>query len=112
MKPLRLVDEISIYGLVCPRTHEVRYVGRAIDPTERFQRHLREDTKASAVPSKRWVKECMMRRERPGLVILERTTFANVDRMERKWVRYFQDRFPLLKNVLLRSVGKVASRNS
>jgi hypothetical protein len=58
-----------IYGLVDPRTDEVRYVGRAVeDPWYRYTRHLKDETDTY---KGRWVRSLRNEGLKPKLVIIE-----------------------------------------
>lgn len=43
-----------IYGLTCPRTGNVRYVGKSSDPKKRLRRHLQD------APLARYHRECWL----------------------------------------------------
>lgn len=55
-----------IYALIDPRTREVRYIGKSVDPLRRLDCHL--DDKDSSLRKSRWLKKLG---ERPILKILE-----------------------------------------
>jgi hypothetical protein len=56
----------SIYGLCCPLTGELRYIGKANDPAKRLDQHMR-DSRSRATPLYSWIRK----HGKPALVVLE-----------------------------------------
>lgn len=89
------MSSVFIYGLVDPRTEEVRYVGKALDPETRRKRHLQE-ARSSAGHTHRlnWLRGLLSSDLEPSLQILEETCEAEWQARERHWI----DKFPNLTN--------------
>jgi hypothetical protein len=62
------MEKITIYGLVDPNTHEVRYVGQARDPIQRFLGHISE-APSGLKPIHAWIRS--LHPLRPVWVLLE-----------------------------------------
>lgn len=75
-----------IYGLIDPRTNEVRYVGKSHNPHGRLQTHIREGGISSRMsPSNRWVRELLQESLAPEMVLLEEAG-DNWQEAEIRWV--------------------------
>lgn len=73
--------EFSVYALVDPTTNEVRYIGKARDPQQRFAGHLK-DTKPSH--KRNWIKSLADNGHKPVLeIIADGLTEAQAFRLER-----------------------------
>jgi hypothetical protein len=60
-------DGASIYALLCRKTGELRYIGKANDPDERLKSHMR-DARRRNTPLYSWIKK----HGQPEMVILAR----------------------------------------
>lgn len=61
-----------IYGLLCPETDELRYIGKADDPPARLRSHIsRARVSAERHHSVRWIRSLLRRGLRPKMIILE-----------------------------------------
>jgi hypothetical protein len=70
--PLFCMAKIEIYGLLCPNTGEVRYIGKAKCAQKRFKQHLSE--KRRKTPLYSWIKSLFGLGKVPELTILENCT--------------------------------------
>lgn len=62
-------EAASIYGLNCPKTGALRYIGKAADPQARYKGHLREARRRT--PLYDWIAKLRSEGLLPVLVILE-----------------------------------------
>jgi hypothetical protein len=85
---------VYIYGLVDPRTQEVRYVGASVQPWRRRSEHLWEARSTSTTPKAVWLRDLLEAGLEPELRILAQTTRAAWREVEEAWI----DRFPNLTN--------------
>lgn len=77
-----------IYVLNDPRTNQIRYVGKADDPLERWKAHCKPDKKN---PHKtRWVLELLRLGLLPELEILEEVPKNQWQEIEREYIRVFR----------------------
>ncbi len=82
-------DVMYIYGLICPHSHEVKYVGRTRDLCERYTEHCRGTAKAT----RHWVREL----QSPPVLVLLDTVSCPGNLLERvandcetKWIKRFR----------------------
>lgn len=59
-----------IYGLTCPDTGSIRYIGKANNLAKRLASHLR-DARTRTTPVYCWITKLVSDGKRPGLVVLE-----------------------------------------
>lgn len=86
----------SIYALTDPRTNEVRYVGKANNPAERFARHIRE-CRRRRTPVYNWMRKLSAEGFEPGLIILE--TCDAWQEAEIKWIAHYRAQSSRLLNL-------------
>jgi len=77
-----------IYALVDPRTREVRYVGKANEPSSRLRVHIRSGDLASFSPRERWIGGLAFFDLEPELLLLEETD--TWQEAERRWIALFR----------------------
>lgn len=63
---------VEIYGLTCPYTGIVRYIGKANDHLKRFKSHLR-DSHRRDTPVYRWIRKLASEGKVPGIALLYHT---------------------------------------
>ena len=78
---------ITIYDLSDPRTNEVRYVGKSVNPKERLATHVREARNGSILHCKRWIDGLLKQGLFPVMGILEVTDKENANEVESYWIR-------------------------
>lgn len=76
----------SIYSLIDPRTGEIRYVGKANNPTLRLRRHLRQDVVRHNNHRTHWLTQLQKEGLEPILRILEQVPSENWQFHEKKWI--------------------------
>lgn len=82
---------IAIYGLTCPTTGKIRYVGRSQDPESRLESHLRA-AQSNYHRNRRlykWLRELLEQELRPGLVTIEEVTEDTWADREWHWITYY-----------------------
>lgn len=79
---------VYIYGLWDPRDGRLRYIGKTVNTRNRLARHIRETKKKGPTTHLRsWVTGILKENEKPMLEILEETTEADWETVERDWIR-------------------------
>lgn len=58
---------VALYALLCPKTGEVRYIGKAKDPYKRYAQHLRE---SGRLRRQLWISKCLREGRAPGMRVL------------------------------------------
>lgn len=79
---------IYIYGLVCPLTGHIRYIGKSIAPEKRLSAHITGAvTRAYDHHTARWIRRLVAQGKRPSLSILQ-TVLPDEDwrAIERSWI--------------------------
>lgn len=75
-----------IYSLVDPISHEIRYIGKTVDPAKRLARHIRDGyTKRSHKGC--WIYGLLQKGLRPKMVILEECLCDDWIEMEKYYIR-------------------------
>lgn len=63
---------VEIYGLICPDTGRVRYVGKANDSVKRYKSHMRDSRGPKGhTPVYCWFRKLASEGKRPGMLVLE-----------------------------------------
>lgn len=80
---------IYIYGLVCPMSGAIRYIGKAQKPKKRLSAHISGAlTFAYSHHTARWIRKLAEDGLKPGLKILEQVAQdADWREVERRWIR-------------------------
>jgi hypothetical protein len=80
-------EPVAIYALADPRTGEVRYVGKAIDPAKRLQQHLSRFQLTYYKSHKNsWLQSLLDAGVRPTLHILELVASQDANTAEIRWI--------------------------
>lgn len=77
---------VQIYGLVDPRTDEIRYVGQSVNPTHRLGQHIYEAEDIRGGAKRRWILDLLANGIRPSLRILAGVRKARADIAEKRWI--------------------------
>ena len=73
---------VFIYGLT-DSGNRIKYVGQAVTPKQRFERHLRD---LSGTPKSKWIQAMIAEGHRPGLVILDCVPANEANYREKWWI--------------------------
>jgi DNA-binding XRE family transcriptional regulator len=91
----------TIYGLVDPRTGELRYVGSTTLPVnQRLTSHMRDHDNKSPSPKEVWIRGLKEQGLRPQVVEIESCSVEYRDDRELFWIRHYQDSGCSLVNVV------------
>ena len=81
-----------IYGLVCPTSGEIRYVGKADNPNRRLVYHISAAKRQTEDNYKaRWLRKLLHQELRPELTILEECPTADWPEREIYWISQFEN---------------------
>jgi len=83
---------VAIYGLVCPTTDKVRYVGKSQNPELRFKQHLyiaQSKKYHQNTYVYRWLRELHQQGLEPRLVTIEETDENNWAEREQHWIAHY-----------------------
>jgi group I intron endonuclease len=87
-----------IYVLKCPRTNEVRYVGKSNDPKRRYYGHMRTDKTACSY-KKNWVQSLLKQGLKPVLEIIKEVPMGEWKDWEKYYIRYYKEKGCKLTNL-------------
>jgi len=79
---------VNIYGLIDPKTKELRYVGKTVEPlTERLRRHKYCTATGRSV---NWIKSLKVIGLEPEIFLIERVSKESWVEKETFWIEYFR----------------------
>jgi hypothetical protein len=76
--------KVEIYGLYCPDTDELRYVGKANNASKRFKTHLQE--RVLSRPVNKWVNALLESGKSPVMRVLETVAADQWEEAERRLI--------------------------
>lgn len=76
-----------IYGLIDPRTHAVRYVGKSANPAMRLKTHLKDKHSTHKV---HWLNELRALGLMPHIVVIEEVPIENWQAAECFWIAHYK----------------------
>lgn len=79
-----------IYGLIDPRTDQLRYVGKANDPTVRRYQHVCASQLNPRTHKNHWVKSLIKDGLKPEMTILEEVSSDDWEEAEVFWIQYMR----------------------
>lgn len=92
------MEDIFIYGLLCPLRKQVMYVGKAIDPEQRLQEHISESQTRRKTKKEKWIGSLLDQGLLPSVTVLDICSLRNWRNVEQKWISYYELRNPDLCN--------------
>jgi hypothetical protein len=78
-----------IYGLVCPISNEIRYIGKSNDPQRRLKDHL-IDFRGVELGKAMWIRDLKMKNLKPELLILDEINIEDWEYWEKFYISYFR----------------------
>ena len=85
-----VTEIVYIYGLLDPRTDELRYVGKSINPRTRIRKHLSERYNHNSYKD-RWIRKLMDDGVKPKLLIIDVVPKNNWQFWEMYYISYFKE---------------------
>jgi len=80
----------NIYALIDPRTKEIRYIGKSNNPEYRLKQHLKRDVILCDNHRTRWIRQLLLEKLQPILVILEKVPSSEWQIHEKKWIKKYR----------------------
>lgn len=77
-----------IYTLTDPNTNQVRYVGKAKNPKDRYSNHINK-SRDKNTHKRNWINKLRKTNQKPLLEIIEETTDDNWKEREKHWIKYY-----------------------
>lgn len=81
------MQKTFIYGLYDPVSSELRYIGKADDPTDRLKQHIGEAREGVKSHKSNWIRKLLSEDLAPFLRILEEVKVKNWQKKETKWIK-------------------------
>jgi len=97
MRTIRAIKYTHIYGLIDPRTNQLRYIGKADSPHIRFKQHLKHRGRSH---KHCWLRSLKRLKLIPELIILERVRDSQWQESESWWIDYFKSLGANLTNMI------------
>ncbi len=96
------MEKIFIYGLVCPTSEKVQYVGKTKDIEKRLSQHITRAKFMGHLRGKNeWIRALLILNMKPKIKILEECEENNWEEREIYWISYYTNLNPLFN----KSVG-------
>lgn len=86
-----------IYILRCPKSGEIRYVGKSNDPKKRVYAHARKD-KTASTHKINWIQSLKRDGLQPKLEIIEEVDVQEWKEREKYWIKYYKENGAKLTN--------------
>lgn len=103
---------VYIYALRDPNSRLIRYVGAAIDPLARYQRHLSPSQLRASTYKIRWIKMLLAHGQCPDLLILDETDEQHWQSAERSFITIYRSCGYPLTNGTGGGAGRIGARAS
>jgi len=78
---------VFIYGLIDPRTNEIRYIGYTPDPNKRLKGHL-YNCRWEKTHKANWIKSLLKLGLKPEMIILQEVPESEWQIAEQAWIRF------------------------
>ena len=93
---------VYIYGLYCPDSHAIRYIGKSVNPKARLQRHLSSAANGNLKHhAANWIRGLLSRGLKPRLVHLEAVDESDWQDAEKRWIAFaLSSGWPLTNSTL------------
>ena len=96
-----------IYALCCPISGEVRYIGKANKPKERFTKHKSKNSKDNNKDKKEWIANLLSDNLSPVLKILEEVAIDDWKEKEKYYIKKYKNEGCNLLNICGGANGSV-----
>jgi hypothetical protein len=107
------VPKVFVYGLVDPRTEQVRYVGRSSSGIRRPRRHTAPSELRGKSHKKNWLRQLLAEGFQPRVVVIESLgSPEELSARERYWIRWFRDAGAPLTNTTAGGEGSLGAKPS
>lgn len=91
--------DITIYGLRCPISGEIRYVGKAVDATKRFSQHISTREIKKETHKTHWLRKLLKAGLYPEVVVLETVRDGKWQEREIWWIAHLREQGANLTNM-------------
>lgn len=92
------MKKIYIYGLVDSIKNELKYIGKSVNPKNRYRKHLQESKKKLTYKD-RWLNKLLENNQKPELLIIDVVNENNWVFWEKHYISYFKSIGCILTNI-------------
>ncbi len=85
------MSKVYIYGLVDPRTEQIRYVGQTKDIKRRLRNHLNDAKRGVKSHKHSWIRKLLAEKIKPKTTVIEKCNSRNADEREEYWIAYYRE---------------------
>jgi group I intron endonuclease len=85
---------IYIYTLSDPISNDIRYVGKTVNPTKRYRKHLKESSRRG-YHSSCWINSLLTNGVEPIITVIEICDDSNWDEREKYWIELYSKQYDL-----------------
>ncbi len=85
------MSKVYIYGLVDPRTEQIRYVGQTKDIKRRLRNHLNDAKRGVKSHKHSWIRKLLVEKVKPKITVIEKCNSRNADEREEYWIVYYRE---------------------
>jgi hypothetical protein len=108
------MEVVYIYGLYDPRTSELRYIGKTVNPEVRLEKHIQEAKGyCGHNPHKeRWIRQLLSNNLKPTLITIGKCSEDNWQEVEKEYISTARKRGINLTNMADGGMGASAGKNN
>ncbi len=78
-----------IYGLICPETNQLMYIGKANDPNRRLRDHV-SDYRGAEINRITWIRKLRRKKLKPVIEIIDEVGMDCWQYWEMFWIAYYR----------------------
>ncbi len=78
-----------IYGLICPKTNTIKYIGKADDIKRRLRQHIYQ-SKYSDNNKNLWIKNLLKENYKPEIEVIDEVPITDWGYWEDFWIKYYK----------------------
>lgn len=98
-----------VYALIDPRTEQIRYIGKSIQPNKRLKEHISKCNTENTKKSK-WIKKLISLGLEPNMKLIKETNANEVAYWEEFYIRHYKDTGSDLLNYDDKGIGTAKTR--
>ena len=83
------MEEVFIYGLIDPSNNELKYIGKSVNPKNRFRKHLQDSVKKITFKDK-WINKLIKNNQKPELIIIDVVDSNDWVFWEKHYIAYYK----------------------
>lgn len=99
-----------IYGLIDPRTNQIKYIGKSDNPKKRLKEHISESRKKNKFGTKKenWINKLFSLNLKPKLKIINKVKFEEYNYWEEFYIKEYKNKGAKLLNYDEKGLGSIS----